>query len=79
MYCEMGCGASKAAQVSADDINILNHPRSPEDEESETEENRAGEQKGERERDTVGVDPVYSSQSEIERAVREATSLSEFC
>lgn len=77
----MGCGASKAAQVSADDINILNHPRSPEDEASETEENTAGEQKGEGERETdeVGVDPVYSSQSEIERAVRETTSPSEFC
>ena len=77
----MGCGASKAALVSENDINISAPPRTAEDD-SETEENTAGESKGEgegEEGDVGRVDPVYSSQSEIERAVREATSPSEFC
>ena len=104
----MGCGASKAAQVSEDDINILNHPAKrlaygtymyiirsdlgdlasygsawhrTSRHEAETgmierrqqEEREDGE---EREEGEGAVEAVYSGQSEIERAVREATAMS---
>ncbi|CAI8025769.1 hypothetical protein GBAR_LOCUS14861 [Geodia barretti] len=70
----MGCGASKAAKVLEEEINILDHParRSCEDHETETGVLRRGKEgKGEA---GEGLDPVYSDQSEIERAVKNATS-----